>query len=207
MDRTVVAETQQKLRVRVVLRYDAGEVIRKSLFDVDKRGGSVTIVDTAGPGEELSSVGTDTHKNWVEKYDGWYADIGDCGGKIADNHYIANLAIETGDSLEEHEGQLAMLIGGVAGAAIGTRGGPAGTVVGVAVGSLAGIAIDSAFLEHFDLSGRTFTFQCWDVHPTVEEVRVGAFLSYDPTADAGRSIYRKGFPGHLGVGEKIADYI
>jgi hypothetical protein len=207
MDRTVVAETERKLRVRVVLKYDDGEVIRKSLFDVEKGGGSVTIVDTAEGDEELSSVGKNTHDGWVERYDGWYANIGDCGGKIADNHYVANLAIETGSSLEEHEGQIAGVIGTIAGAAFGMRGGKIGTLIGGAIGGLAGIAIDSAFLKHYDLSGRTFTFQCWDIHPTIEEVRAGAFLSYEPTASTGRAAYTEYFPGHLGVGEKIVDYV
>lgn len=207
---TVVEETKTDKLVKVTkVDESTNTVEKKFLFEVGKGKGSVSIVDTAGPGEELkrNTLGTQNHTEFIERSDGDFSRIGNCGGMIFDDHYVAGVAIETGDSLEKYDKDLGMALGALIGGGIGAFGGPVGAVIGGALGILVGVVVDAVFFSHYDMSGRTFTLLAWDVHPGIEEVKLGGFPGYDASADPSRSVASPAKkPGHLGAGEQISDY-
>lgn len=207
---TVIRENEESKLVKVTkVGRTEGTVKKKFLFHIGKKEGSVSVVDTAAQGEKLQqdNIGTQNHTSFIERSDGDFSRIGNCGGQIFDNHYVAGVAIETGDSLEKYDKDLGMALGALIGGGIGAFGGALGAVVGGALGILVGVAVDAVFFSHYDMSGRTFTLLAWDVHPAIEKVKVGGFPGYDASAGPSRSVAAPVTkPGHLGAGEAISDY-
>lgn len=206
----VVRETDQFSLV-MVANVDDPETNKKRvyLFQVDRDNHTVSFVDKAASEQGLKNsskydLGVQTHEEWIEDYEFIVNDVGDCNGYVYDDHYIGGLAIESGESLNTYSGELAGLIG----ALVGAR---AGGYWGVAIGALLGIAIDSVFFSHIDLSGRYMTLLMWDDHVGVlneEGVRYGIFPGYYAGAGPSFPVYQKKISGpHIEVGEDIVNYL
>lgn len=206
----VVRETEQFTLVMVV-NVDDPEINEKGvyLFQVDKKNHTVSLVDKAASEQGLTnpsknSVGVQTHEEWIEDWEFTVTDVGDCNGYIYDDHLVGGLAIESGESLNTYQGELAGLIGALVGARVGG-------LWGLAIGGLLGIAIDSVFFSHIDLSGRSLTLLMWDDHVGAlneEAVRYGVFPGYYAGAGPSWAVYSEKVSGpHIEVGEDIVDYL
>ncbi|GAA5058206.1 hypothetical protein [Haladaptatus pallidirubidus] len=206
----VVRETEQSTLV-MVANVDDPETNEKGvyLFQVDKENRTVSLVDKAASEQGLTapsknSVGIQTHEAWVEDWEFVVNDVGNCSGYVYNDHLVGGLAIESGESLNTHQGELSGLIGALVGARVGG-------VWGAALGGLLGIGINSAFFSHVDLSGRYITLLMWDDHVGVlneEAVRYGVFPGYHAGAAPSWAVHSKKVSGpHIEVGEAIVDYL
>ncbi|WP_435346071.1 hypothetical protein [Haloarchaeobius sp. HRN-SO-5] len=206
----VVRETEQFTLVMVtnVGDTDANEN-GAYLFQVDKENHTVSLVDKAASEQGLTnpsetSVGVQTHDDWITDWDFHVDVVGDCGGYVYDDHYVGGLAIESGESLNTYSD----VIAGTLGALVGAR---VGGYWGIALGGLLGIAIDSVFFSHIDLSGRWLTLLMWDDHVgwlNEEAVRYGVAPGYWADAPPWYANYSEKVSGpHIEVGEDIVDYL
>ncbi len=170
----------------------------------------MSLIDTAGQDEKLDQniVSTQNHTQFIERSNIDANKIGNCGGWAFDNHYRVGVAIETGQSVETYDSELAAAFGAIVGGGIGgSIGGGVGGAIGGALGILIGVAVDAAFLSHYDLSGRQFTHLAWDVHPGIEEVKIGGMPLYYASFPHSWSEYMQKYPGHLEAGKDISDYL
>lgn len=206
----VVKETEQFSLV-MVANEDETETKeeRAYLFQVDKANRTVSLVDDAISTQELTdpsktSIGVKSHEEWIEDWEVGIDTVGTCNGYVYDDHYVGGVAIESGESLNEHQSGLAAALGALVG---GYVGGPWGGALGV----LLGVAIDSAFFSHVDLSGRHLTLLMWDDHVgwfDEEAVRYGIFPGYFADANSSWAVYEEKISGpHIEAGEDILEYL
>lgn len=175
------------------------------------------MVDQAIGAEKLQTdvpIGTQNHKQWIENYDSSISKIGNCGGYVYDDHYVAGIAIETGDSLNTYSTSLSVIFGTLlgGGSSLVFTKHPIGGLIGGAIGGILGVVVDSVFFSHYDLSGRTFTLLAYDDHVGAlneEAVRFGGFPGYDADAGPGRAVVSpaKVSGPHLEIGKEITDYV